>query len=90
MKRGRVMRVIAPHFEGALILGDDGVCSHAAPILAQCIGRPGAELRRMFAANGWRVKPSSLGNELGLPALPQRIEGRGLPPLPTIDRKSVV
>lgn len=54
---GRLMlvRVVAPHFVAGLIVGEDGRCCEAAPILRWAIGKTRADLSAYFRAKGWQA-----------------------------------
>lgn len=51
----RLWRVVAPHFVAGMI-EQQGVISHAAPILRWAVGRSRDELRPYFSRRGWTVE----------------------------------
>ena len=55
MNDGRLVRVVAPHLVAGLIIGDDGRCDTAAPILGWAVGKNSDELRSYFKRKGWKA-----------------------------------
>lgn len=50
-----LVRVVAPHFVAGLIIGEDDICTDAAPILSWAVGKPRAVLSDYFHRKKWRA-----------------------------------
>lgn len=51
----KIVRVVAPHFCAAMIMGDDEIVTDAAPILRWAIGKKRSFLSAYFQIRGWRA-----------------------------------